>query len=81
MSDARLRETSVGMGELALDYDPGKPVRSVVVPSGDTMWLVTGHALGRLVLADQRFSRALGRAGPSRPSPGDAHRPDWRHRC
>jgi cytochrome P450 len=38
----------------------------IVAPTGDKMWLVRDYALGRLVLADRRFSRAdaVGRNAP-----------------
>lgn len=43
----------------------------VVVPAGDRMWLVRDHALGRLVLADRRFSRSEA-AKPHAPQLSDA---------
>lgn len=33
-------------------------VTSIVAPTGDKMWLVSDYELGRLVLADKRFSRS-----------------------
>ncbi|MEU4243563.1 cytochrome P450 [Actinoplanes sp. NPDC026619] len=48
-----------GPGPLPAFFDerPGDVV-PIVTPVGDKMWLVRGYALGRLVLADARFSRA-----------------------
>jgi cytochrome P450 len=52
-----------------------EPVAQVVLPAGDQVWLVTRHADVRLVLSDQRFSRAAAEApdapklGPFSPSP------------
>jgi cytochrome P450 len=44
------------------------PVTRVRVPTGDHMWLVRDHALGRSVLSDTRFSRAAA---------GEPRAPKW----
>jgi cytochrome P450 len=41
-----------------LDQEPPDQVTRIRVLGGDHMWLVTGYALGRMVLSDERFSRA-----------------------
>ncbi|HEX6343057.1 cytochrome P450 [Umezawaea sp.] len=46
------------LGPLPAFMEPGSGVVPFVTPVGDGMWLVRDHALGRAVLADQRFSRA-----------------------
>ncbi|WNV87569.1 cytochrome P450 [Umezawaea sp. Da 62-37] len=46
------------LGPLPAFMTPGDGVVPFVTPMGDKMWLVRDYALGRLVLADQRFSRA-----------------------
>ncbi|MGA4839077.1 cytochrome P450 [Streptomyces sp. G45] len=46
-------------------------VRRIVTPTGDKMWLVRDYALGRLVLADKRFSRAAA-VRPDAPTFNDA---------
>ena len=46
------------LGPLPAFLTPGDGVVPIVTPMGDKMWLVRDYALGRLVLADQRFSRA-----------------------
>ncbi|WP_431042206.1 cytochrome P450 [Streptomyces sp. P1-3] len=40
-----------------MEQGPEDVVR-IVTPAGDKMWLVRDYALGRMVLADKRFSRA-----------------------
>lgn len=47
--------------------DRSGAVVAVSTPIGDRVWLVRDHALGRLVLADRRFSRAEA-AKPHAPS-------------
>ncbi|GGN99374.1 cytochrome P450 [Actinoplanes lobatus] len=52
-------EKATGLGPLpAFLATDGTGVVPIVTPMGDKMWLVRDHALGRLVLTDQRFSRA-----------------------
>jgi cytochrome P450 len=46
------------LGPLPAFMTPGDGVVPIVTPMGDKMWLVRDYALGRLVLSDQRFSRA-----------------------
>ncbi|GGS15319.1 cytochrome P450 [Streptomyces aureoverticillatus] len=60
------------MGPLPEFFEPGEEdVKRIVTPSGDKMWLVRDYALGRLVLADQRFSRAAA-VEPDAPAYNDA---------
>ncbi|EPH39255.1 putative Cytochrome [Streptomyces aurantiacus JA 4570] len=60
------------MGPLPEFFAPGEEdVKRIVTPSGDKMWLVRDYALGRLVLADPRFSRAAA-VGPDAPTYNDA---------
>ncbi|MFD6339274.1 cytochrome P450 [Streptomyces sp. NPDC060210] len=69
--------TGVQRGPM-LPYLPRHPVPDVVrvlAPTGDRLWLVTRYELGRQVLTDTRFSRALAVAEsapaihPLRPDP------------
>ncbi len=47
------------LGPLPAFMTPGEAaVIPIVTPMGDKMWLVRDYALGRAVLADERFSRA-----------------------
>ncbi len=46
------------LGPLPAFMTPGNGVVPITTPMGDRMWLVRDYDLGRLVLADQRFSRA-----------------------
>ena len=39
-------------------HQVAEDVTSIVAPTGDKVWLVSGYELGRLVLADKRFSRS-----------------------
>lgn len=60
------------MGPLPDFFEPGdEDVQQFVTSAGDKMWLVRDYALGRLVLADKRFSRAAAVA-PGAPMFNDA---------
>jgi cytochrome P450 len=59
------------LGPLPAFLAPGDGVVPIVTPMGDKMWLVRDYALGRLVLADQRFSRA-GATKPDAPRFNDS---------
>ncbi|WKX68651.1 cytochrome P450 [Streptomyces sp. XD-27] len=63
------------LGPLPEFFAPGGPdeddVRQIVTPTGDKMWLVRDYALGRLVLADKRFSRTAA-VRPGAPTFNDA---------
>ncbi|GII95082.1 cytochrome P450 [Sinosporangium siamense] len=59
-----------------LDLASTQPVSLVVLPTGDTAWLVTGYAEVRAALSDRRLSRRLANAPeaprlrPARPDSG-----------
>jgi cytochrome P450/SAM-dependent methyltransferase len=63
-----LAEAWNGLGPLPafLQPRPERPVAAAEMANGDRLWLVTDYRLGRLVLADPRFSRAAA-AKPGAP--------------